>query len=134
MSIHFRHRAFSLGEQRRQIVAEALVAAFEALHDAAPIDAARPRTRGECENDERPCPWVSCRHHLYLDFISDSGSLLVNFPNLQPWELRETCSLDVARDGGATLDEVGELLNLTSERARQIEVSALLKLRIKEER
>src|SRR5579883_3471647 len=25
----------------------------------------RPRTRAECENGIRPCPYVSCKHHLY---------------------------------------------------------------------
>lgn len=27
----------------------------------------RPRTRGDCKDGPRPCPWVSCRHHLLLE-------------------------------------------------------------------
>lgn len=27
----------------------------------------RPRTRGECLQEARPCPWVACRHHLLLE-------------------------------------------------------------------
>src|SRR4051812_16253635 len=28
-------------------------------------DPDRPRTRGQCKEDVRPCPYVSCKHHLY---------------------------------------------------------------------
>ena len=44
------------------------------------------------------------------------------------WELRETCALDVAERGGLTLEEVGEILNLTRERIRQVEAAGLKKL------
>jgi hypothetical protein len=27
----------------------------------------RPTTRAECRDEARPCPWVSCRHHLLLE-------------------------------------------------------------------
>lgn len=89
----------------------------------------RPRTRGECRFGERPCPWVSCRHHLAIDVNPYTGSITVNFPAIGPLDLRETCSLDVADRGGLTLEEVGELLNLTRERIRQVEVRGLIKLR-----
>src|SRR4030095_9996023 len=32
-----------------------------------PEDVERPQTREECTNMQRPCPFVSCAHHLYLD-------------------------------------------------------------------
>ena len=44
--------------------------------------------------------------------------------------MKETCSLDVADKGGITLEEVGEILNLTRERIRQVEVRGLLKLKM----
>lgn len=88
----------------------------------------RPATRGECFVEERPCPWVSCKHHLYLD-VTEAGGLKVNFPTLEVWELEETCALDVADGGGETLERVGELVNLTRERVRQVEVRALMKTR-----
>ena len=44
-------------------------------------------------------------------------------------EMSETCALDVADRGGITLEEVGEILNLTRERIRQVEVKGLQKLR-----
>ena len=89
----------------------------------------RPRTRGECAGGERPCPFVSCKHHLYLDVNQETGSIKVNFPDLEVWEMKETCSLDVADRGGLTLEEVGEILNLTREAIRLIEVRGILRLR-----
>jgi DNA-directed RNA polymerase sigma subunit (sigma70/sigma32) len=40
----------------------------------------------------------------------------------------ETCALDIAERGGITLEEVGEIMNLTRERIRQLEMSGLTKL------
>jgi hypothetical protein len=91
-------------------------------------DVERPRTRAECREEARPCPWVGCKHHLYLE-VEPSGSLKLNFPDLEPWEILETCSLDVAERGAITLEEVGGITNLTRERIRQIEVRCLLKLK-----
>lgn len=93
-------------------------------------DALRPRTRMECGEEARPCPWVSCKHHLYLDVNPETGSIKINFPDLEPWDMVETCSLDIAERGGITLEEVGEIMNLTRERIRQVEVRGLLKLRM----
>lgn len=90
----------------------------------------KPVTRDQCQNEHRPCPFVSCKYHLYLDVNPDTGSIKINFPDLEPWELRETCSLDVADRGGITLEEVGEIMNLTRERIRQVEVRGLLKLKM----
>lgn len=53
----------------------------------------------------------------------------MNFPDLEVWEMTETCALDVADRGGITLEDVGILLNLTRERIRQVEKSGLDKLR-----
>ncbi len=92
-------------------------------------DPDRPQTRAECKEGERPCPYVSCKHHLYLDVNPETGSIKLNFPDLEVWEMAETCSLDVADRGGITLEEVGEILNLTRERIRQVEVRGLTKIR-----
>lgn len=88
----------------------------------------RPTTRGECANVPRPCPFVSCRHHLYLDVRPRTGNVQLNFPDLEPDELRESCALDVADRGPATLEQIGEYLNITRERARQLEVLIFGKL------
>lgn len=89
----------------------------------------RPRTRAECVNGPRPCLFVSCKHNLYLDVNPDTGSIKLNFPDKEIWELAYTCALDVAEKGGITLEEVGEIMNLTRERIRQVETRGLLKLR-----
>jgi len=91
----------------------------------APDDIERPVTREDCSGMVRPCPFVSCKHHLFLDVSPSTGSIKLNFPLQEPWELKESCSLDVADRGGITLEEVGELLNLTRERVRQIELVAV---------
>lgn len=89
----------------------------------------RPAHRSECATGMRPCPYVSCKHHLYLDVNPDTGSIKLNFPDLEVWQMAETCALDVSQRGGITLEEVGEILNLTRERIRQVEVKGLQKLR-----
>jgi hypothetical protein len=88
----------------------------------------RPRTRAECADGPRPCPYVSCKHHLYLDVSARTGAIKLNFPDLEVWELTESCALDVADRGGTTLEETGAIMNLTRERIRQVEVQALAKL------
>ncbi len=95
-----------------------------------PTDVERPLERVECKGMPRPCPFVSCKHHLYLDVNQETGSIKLNFPDLEPWELKESCALDVADRGGITLEEVGEIMNLTRERIRQVEVRGLLKLKM----
>jgi hypothetical protein len=89
----------------------------------------RPKNRSDCLEMERPCLFVSCRFHLYLDVNPETGSLKENFPGKEPWELEETCALDVADRGGITLEEVGSIMNLTRERIRQVEVRGLEKLK-----
>lgn len=84
---------------------------------------------GDCEGGERPCPYVSCAHHLYIDVNPKTGALKLSRPDLEVDQLAESCALDVADRGGITLDQVGEHLNLTRERVRQIEMTALAKLR-----
>jgi hypothetical protein len=91
-------------------------------------DYEKPRTRAECADAPRPCPFVSCKHHLYLDVSARTGAIKLNFPDLEVWEMTETCALDVADRAGTTLEEVGAIMNLTRERIRQVEVKALAKL------
>lgn len=93
------------------------------------LESARPRTRAECRAGVRPCPFVSCKYHLYLDVNPKNGHIKFNFPDAEVWDLEETCALDVAeREQGITLEEVGRFMNLTRERVRQVEVSGLSKI------
>jgi len=91
-------------------------------------DVERPRTRADCVGGARPCPFVSCKHHLYLDVSARTGAIKLNFPDLEVWEMSETCALDIADRGGTTLEEVGAIMNLTRERIRQVEVKGLAKM------
>ncbi len=95
----------------------------------AEVEATRPRSRADCAGGPRPCLFISCKHHLYLDVNPATGSIKLNFPDREIWELEETCALDVADRGGITLEEVGSIMNLTRERIRQVETRGLLKLR-----
>lgn len=98
--------------------------------DVYPSDVDRPYSRGDCSDMPKPCPFVSCSHHLYLDVNEETGAIKFNFPHLEVWEMEETCSLDVADRGGITLEEVGAIMNLTRERIRQVEVRGLVKIRM----
>jgi hypothetical protein len=90
--------------------------------------APRPATYGECMDMPRPCPYVSCRHHMYLH-VTETGSVQLRFGEVDLDELPYTCSLDAAFDGPMTLEEVGEGLAFTKERVRQIETGALVKVK-----
>jgi hypothetical protein len=84
--------------------------------------AERPKTRGECTDIPRPCPFVSCKNHLYWEYLK-------HHPDAEVWTLKHSCALDAADEGGLTLEEVGELMGLTRERVRQLEAEALRKLK-----
>jgi hypothetical protein len=75
----------------------------------------RPKTRGDCleggVNEGRPCPWIGCRYNL-----------------AEADPKKHTCALDVADEGGVTLEEVGELMGVTRERIRQVEAKALRRI------
>src|SRR5260221_3789409 len=68
----------------------------------AELDANRPKVRGDCAEGERPCPYVSCKYNLYVDVNPRTGSVKMNFPDKELWELAETCALDVADRQGVT--------------------------------
>jgi hypothetical protein len=102
----------------------------------------RPRTWGECleralGTASRPCGYLRCKHNLLLDVSDETGSYKVTWPHLASGHYgdeydalpQHTCALRVAEQGGMTLDEIGEMMNLTRERVRQIETKALLRLR-----
>ncbi len=89
----------------------------------------RPRTWGDCREATGPCPWVGCRYNLYLDVNPDTGSIKLNFPDLEPGQLEQSCALRLAARGPLVLENIHRLLNVTRERVRQIEISALMQVR-----
>ncbi len=94
----------------------------------------RPRMRSECQHGPRPCPWVGCRYHLYLDVYTTGDpenptpGLIIHHPEVDPVDLPETCLLDLAERGPFTLAEIGSIFDLSRERIRQIEANAIRKL------
>lgn len=88
----------------------------------------RPRTRRKCKSGRRPCPWVSCRYHLYLDVNAATGTIKYNYPDRELWEVQHTCALDLADHGEQTFEEIGQVLNLTRERIRQLTGAILEKM------
>lgn len=67
------------------------------------------------------CPWVGCRWHLYLDVNPLNGSIKLNFPGLQVWELAHTCALDEAWLSEACLESIGQKINLGRSRVQKLE-------------
>ena len=92
-----------------------------------PIHDARPRTRGDCVDGARPCPWVGCRHHLYLE-VTAHGAISPNTARA-PEEMEESCALDVADRGPHSMAEIGRLIGLSRERIRQVADAAMAKVR-----
>lgn len=76
---------------------------------------------------------MSCKHSLYLDINPETGSIKLNFPDVEPWELVESCALDAAERGGLVLEDVAVLMNLTRERVRQVELAGFHALKARPE-
>lgn len=110
-----RKRALALAERRE----EALRVRLEVL---------RPKTRADCKDAVRPCPFVSCRSNLFLEV--KGKNIKLNFPGLEVHEMADSCIEDVIDKypDGITLERVGRKLNLTMERVRQVEEKALEKV------
>lgn len=92
-----------------------LILEAEAEHDVERIT----RTRAGCKDLPRPCPHTDCRLNLSGQMnrwkdLPDSGCV-ADILDREPW--------------GHTLDEVGEVFGITRERARQIESTAIRKIR-----
>lgn len=94
---------------------------------AARVEHWRPRTRADCRYFGRPCPFVGCRYHLFLE-INGRGNISLRHPGVMPWELWPSCSLDVAEQEGLSLEAVGELLGVRKWQIKRDEERALAKL------
>ena len=63
-------------ERRRQRAGDVL--------EIIPYD--RPMNRSECRSASRPCLFVACKYHLYLDVNPETGSIKMNFPEMEVFE------------------------------------------------
>lgn len=126
----------------------------EAMADTLPK---RPRTRADCIDGLRPCPWIECRHHLFIDVAPRDlgvwkpdgawraekldprrrrGSHVLRTVDDDTFvdillSMENTCVLDLVVSGGITLEETGDTFGITRERARQIEKRALEKILVR---
>lgn len=81
-------------------------------------------TNREAVLHSRPCLFARCSMNTYLDPV-DGQSIRFNWPDREIGEMGNNCALDAADRGGMTLEEVGEHMNLTRERVRQLIEGAL---------
>ena len=64
-----------------------------------PPQPGRPRTRAQCHPDAglpnscRPCPWIGCKYHLWVD-VNSAGTIYLPYGDELPE--RDSCALDVA--------------------------------------
>lgn len=95
-----------------------------------PKEPMRPMIRAECLHGPRPCPWVTCRYHLWTQTARRYGAggssswhlLTEDRVGEILGQMPQTCVLDVVRPGlELTLEEVGEILQVVRERVRQIQ-------------
>jgi hypothetical protein len=82
----------------------------------------RPKKRADCENGQRPCPWLTCCYHLAL-CIDEHGTLQINPKAFTG----KDCALDLAEEEHS-LEEVSGAFGLTKECIRQIEIKYLHKM------
>lgn len=89
----------------------------------------RPRDRSECRGGQRPCPWYGCRFHLGLD-VTPAGRIKLSPVALE--DMADSCALDVAdrvQPLELSLDHVAGMLDVSTERVRQIEHHAKGRMR-----
>lgn len=91
--------------------------------DAIEIRDGVPRTRAECKNGPRPCPYIRCQYHLWLDTYDEHWNSPTGKPQ-RPSKLRPrwlespmppSCALDIAdqtRESGRVLEysKIGKLM------------------------
>jgi hypothetical protein len=87
----------------------------------------RPRTRADCADGPRPCPWASCRYHLATE-VTRRGKLVVIQPDPEQW-LGGMCALDIADCGPSTIPEIAEAMMMNTDAIESIEFRALGKLK-----
>lgn len=123
-----RSRVFQRRAVRFQVIEERAAGGADLERQILLTQLARPKKRWQCAGGDRPCPFVSCRHHLAVE-VTSGGGLKLNHPDEDLAALLDTCALDVAERGGITLEEVAARLNVTRERVRQEETAALAKFK-----
>lgn len=105
-------------------------AAFAQMREEG-YDLKKPRTRAEC-GKQRPCPWISCKYHLYLDVNPQRGRITINYPNIPPWEMENSCVLDLIETsrGEMISKKIGEkALNMSRQAVCIIVLNGIRKIK-----
>lgn len=90
----------------------------EVLMKAYEIDGIkRPTKRSECIDGPRPCPWVSCRHHLLLEVASAAPK--INADGVKRDARPTTIRLNMASQSGDLGRRPGLLASAPAEIVRQ---------------
>jgi hypothetical protein len=112
-------------QQLHELSGVAPVWILHGIHGSLPVvqDEPRPRTRADCVDGPRPCPWVGCRMHLFLH-VTDGGRITYHSDDLE--SMTETCALDVADQGARDDVEIAGLLNMSATRVGTLLKRALL--------
>ena len=110
------------------VTARRMLKVIQADPPAAP-HADRPKTRGDCSAGPRPCPWVGCRHHLFLN-VTPKGTIqfLEGSDVAALADMPDTCSLDVADRGPEEYANLGPRLHMTAFGARLSGAKAIVRL------
>jgi hypothetical protein len=87
--------------------------------------ASRPRSRVQCADVERPCPYVGCRYNLWIVDITRRGT--IRHMDCDPWEMPPdmSCVLDVADRGELQSADVEAFFGVSKEWVRQLTNSAI---------
>lgn len=114
----FARRQLSPAEKAFRGESDRIQAETVHLRPLAPPDDCRPGMPGAI----RPCPFASCRYNLLVS-VNANGSLKVDHGHLDPWQLEETCAIDVIEKNreGVTQERTAKLTGVTEDRIRQIE-------------
>lgn len=93
--------------------------------DMRELEEARPKTRGDCVDGIRPCPFISCKFNTYIAHITQRGEVKTPFAQDVTELTVSNCALDYS---GATWEEIGEATGVDREAARVTADRAAVKM------
>lgn len=89
----------------------------------------QPRTRAECPPADVPCPFVTCRYHLWTTRAYHRGAVVAIVESPVWGDMDHTCVLNDADAQERNCEQVGAILRIGRQRVHQVEHKALNKAR-----
>lgn len=101
-----------------------------------PREGLPPGGRDECRTGPRPCPYVRCKHHLWMITAEERrGSGNLNTRSTVEPVTMTTCALDIAERGQeVSTREIAEMLGVSMRRVQQLIKAGIAKLAAKARR